>query len=110
MAGMAAEGRKGRVRQVSKERMQRIRRLTERHDRGDSVREQPCPVCGKRGMVVHHVFPIRYGGSYGIYSLMATCPGKCHSRLNRMGNRYCRRYEGACRNGSGLRFSRRIRR
>jgi hypothetical protein len=61
-------------------------------------------------MVVHHVFPIRYGGKYGRYNLMATCPGRCHSYLNKASNRYCRRHHEDCYTQTALTFSRRIRR
>jgi len=98
------------MQQVSREEIARIRRLTQRYGRADSVRGQPCPVCGRPGTVVHHVFPIRYGGSYGIYNLMATCPGRCHSYLNKASNRYCRRHEEDLRSMTALQFSREIRR
>ncbi len=94
---------------VSREEMARIRRLTQRHGRADSVRGDPCPVCGRPGQVVHHVFPIRYGGSYGRYNLMATCAGYCHNYLNKASNRYCRRHEDDLRSQSALTFSRAIR-
>jgi len=95
--------------QVRPEEMRRIRRLTERHGRADSVRGRPCPVCGRPGTVIHHVFPIRYGGSCGVYNLMATCLGRCHSYLNKASNRYCRRHEEELRRLSALQATRRIR-
>ena len=98
------------MKQVSKEEMRRIRKLGQRKGRADAVRGQPCPVCGNPGMVVHHVFPIRYGGSYGRYNLMATCSGRCHSYLNKASNRYCRRHGEDFDTMSALTFSRRIRR
>lgn len=58
--------------------------------RAEIVRGTPCPICGEPGMEVHHIIPIRYGGSYGRYNLMAACKGKCHSRLNKLSNNWCR--------------------
>jgi len=58
------------------------------YTRTKAVKGEPCPICGEPGNGVHHIIPIRFGGSYGRYNLMACCSTgtECHShdRLNRL--------------------------
>lgn len=74
-------------------RERRIRKASKRHGRRADVLKGFCVVCDGVSKVSHHVIPIRFGGSYGKYNQMPVCgqDKKCHSRLNKLSNRWCKR-------------------
>jgi 5-methylcytosine-specific restriction endonuclease McrA len=61
----------------------------------DEAREDECENCGKtagdvgRELDVHHIIPVRSGGTNGEWNLMTLCPS-CHHRTEN----YCRQYPG----------------
>lgn len=61
----------------------------------DEVRASECEICGKtkedvgRALDVHHIIPIRSGGTNGKWNLMTLCPSCHHTAEN-----YCREYPG----------------
>lgn len=86
----------------------RVRKHTK--SRAETIRmKENCPVCGLPGDVVHHVIPIRFGGSYGKYNLMAAHKKACHSRLNKISNRWSKRNKDLIES-NGLQASRLCRR
>lgn len=80
------------MQRVSKEEQDRIRRNS--RSRADELRGRPCVVCSLPSAEVHHIVPVKYGGSYGKYNMMPVCKGKCHSRVNKLSNHWCKRNLG----------------
>lgn len=80
------------LKDLQKDRAKRVRKHS-RH-RFKDLRGTTCYVChADKGHQVHHILPIRYGGSYGKYNGMSTCQGHCHSLLNRLCNHWCRHHK-----------------
>lgn len=79
------------VGELKREKAKKVRKHSRK--RADLIRGTVCYVChAVNGHEVHHVLPIRYGGSYGHYNLMSTCRGWCHSILNKISNYWCRKH------------------